>query len=144
MTTNLRFMPADFSTMLGETLLDVTVDRDDDVIAFTTATHRQFLMQHNQDCCESVVIEDIIGDVGRLIGLPLTMCELVTSNDTPDDYKPDEDSYTPESQTWSFYKMATISGYVTIRWWGQSNGYYSETVSFYELKEVPEGYDEYA
>lgn len=92
----------------------------------TLETDRGFyVFQHHQDCCESVSIEDVCGDVQDLIGSPLTMAEEVCG-ENPEGWKPDEycDSY-----TWTFYKFATVRGYVTIRWYGESNGYYSESVS---------------
>jgi len=116
--------------------------------------HAQARMFHNQDCCESVTVEDICGDIADLLGGPLLQAEAVS-------YKPRsfadlcaDDEYarellmlaavagadvavqmnlkeavaTAESCTWTFYKLATVRGAVVIRWCGSSNGYYSESV----------------
>lgn len=78
-----------------------------------------FLFVHEQDCCEHVRIEDVTGDISDLVGHPLLVADLEESRATE----------VEESGTWSFYKFATIKGYVDIRWLGESNGYYSEGVS---------------
>jgi len=71
---------------------------------------------------------DVIGNLEDLIGSPILMAEEVTSeNENP--VGVDVPEY-QDSFTWTFYKFATIKGYVTIRWYGESNGYYSESVSF--------------
>jgi hypothetical protein len=70
-----------------------------------------------------VSIEDIVGDLDDLIGAPLLRSEERTQDDPSREY---------DSGTWTFYEFATIKGSVTIRWYGSSNGYYSESVSFEE------------
>jgi hypothetical protein len=92
-------------------------------LKFHTKEGEIYRMYHEQDCCEHVYIEDIIGDLDDLIDSPITMAEQISEDRPPLDE--DEESY-----TWTFYKFATIKGYVTIRWYGSSNGYYSESVDF--------------
>lgn len=121
----------DVSVLMGKTLTNVEVkdesneyDTRNCEIYFHTSEGEVYLMFHEQDCCESVVIEDIAGDLDDLIGSPITMAEEVIQEGEPDDWG---------TSTWTFYKFATIKGYVTIRWIGESNGYYSEAVDFKKI-----------
>lgn len=113
-----------FGELVGLTLRSVEVaEPDKDEIILKTQCGRDFRMWHEQDCCESVYVEDIIGDLDDLIGSPITMAEK-SSNSGDGGWG---------TQTWTFYKLATIKGYVTLRWLGESNGYYSEAVDFQEI-----------
>ena len=92
-------------------------------LVFQNATE-SFVFFHQQDCCESVSIEDVCGDLQDLVGEPLLLAEEV-QGETPVDFNEMEH----DSVTWTFYKFATRKGYVDVRWLGESNGYYSEGVS---------------
>lgn len=113
--------------LMGKTLIEALKTNGEygDEIVFKTIEGETFKMLHFQDCCETVEIEEIFGDLKDLIGTPITMAEQATGEgENPVDC----------SQTWTFYKFATIKGYVTIRWLGDSNGYYSETVDFVRME----------
>lgn len=124
-------LDCEFQELTGKTLVKIDGKVGDDSIVFRTDNGEEYMLYHEQDCCESVYVEDIVGELNDLIGCPLLMAEEVSNADEPIDSK--IESYN-ESETWTFYKLATINGYVTIRWYGSSNGYYSERVSFIKIK----------
>uniref|UniRef100_A0A6H2A0S2 DUF7448 domain-containing protein n=2 Tax=viral metagenome TaxID=1070528 RepID=A0A6H2A0S2_9ZZZZ len=122
----------EFRELVGKTLSTVMCEIGNDEILFETISGDRYKLYHEQDCCENVNVEDIIGDLEDLIGSPLLMAEEVSHRD-----ENPEGIDVPggqESFTWTFYKLATIRGSVTIRWYGKSNGCYSESVNFARIK----------
>jgi hypothetical protein len=125
-----------FKVLLHKTIISIDgLTEGSESVLFTDSDGVQYRMWHSQDCCESVCINDINGDIQDLLNSPITMAEEASNNDNPPVEKclegtEDEYEYSPESHTWTFYKLATIKGYLDIRWLGTSNGYYSESVDF--------------
>lgn len=117
----------DLSELIGKTLL-LAKQNGKESIDFQAETGERWRMRYQPDCCASCDIEDVVGDLGDLVGSPIVMAEVSTNQDNP--RSPGD---ADESFTWTFYRLATVKGYVTIRWYGQSNGYYSETASFHRL-----------
>lgn len=120
-----------FSELLGKTLVAVEGRKGDDSITFRVDNGDAYVLYHSQDCCESVRVEDVCGELSDLIGAPILQAEENSSNENPSDVKP---SQYQDSFTWTFYRIATMKGQVVLRWYGESNGYYSETVSCAYLK----------
>jgi hypothetical protein len=116
------------SDLLDKTLVSA-VQQGEDRLVFQTTDGETYTFLHNQDCCETVFIESIVGDLADLIGSPILTAEESTSDKLPEGVK--EPQYY-DTATWTFYKFATRKGYVDIRWFGSSNGYYSEEVTLYK------------
>jgi len=84
-----------------------------------------------------VQIEDICGDLDDLINSEILLAEEISCGTDSEDKEIDrtrKNKY-DESFTWTFYKLSTIHGSVTIRWYGTSNGYYSESENFTKVKD---------
>jgi len=114
---------AEIKDMVGKTFTRVTGGAGDGEMVFENDTER-YVFTHDQDCCESVDINDVVGDLSDLVGEPLLMAEEVSGYIGP------EPEYA-DSYTYTFYKFATRRGYVDVRWLGESNGYYSEGVDLH-------------
>ena len=116
--------------MIGKTMADVY--RDGESLHFHEVAEPgsgrtrgdSFIFEHIQDCCESVEIVDICGDLEDLVGSPILVAEECVSDASKGD-----EGLSDFSGTWTFYRFASMKGTVTVRWLGQSNGYYSEGVT---------------
>jgi len=116
-----------FEILKGKTLTEMKINEPDGLIEFKCSDGSEYRQYHESECCECVNIEDVCGEVENLIGTPILLAEEVFSDKNPK-------SEHEESFTWTFYKLVTFKGAVTIRWYGSSNGCYSETASLYEVK----------
>ena len=121
-----------FNILKGLTITSIDgLEYDSSEVIFTTSEGRRFEMSHSQDCCERVSIEDVCGDVNDLLNSPILLAEEATSEEDPVDVNKE---YHDDLYCWTFYKLSTFKGDVTIRWYGESNGYYSVSVDFHEIK----------
>ena len=102
----------------GKKIINIEVSDDKGTLKIVTEQY-VFEFYHDQDCCEQVRIEDINGYWSDLIGEVCTLAEESSKNNYDN---------MNDSQTWTFYKFGSVKGTVVVRWLGESNGYYSESV----------------
>jgi len=127
-----------FNVLINQIIWNIHIvyNTNYDQIIFETAK-AFYVMGHARLCCEEVFIKEIDGDFKDLLNTPILKAEESSSSadlDTDldeDDEVCDEGGAGVYSATWTFYKLATIKGYVDISWIGKSNGYYSESVDLY-------------
>jgi hypothetical protein len=122
--------------MIGQTPVEIDgMKEGSEEVTIVTKEGGKLTLRYEPDCCASCSICQVDGDPMDLLGLPLLMCE--EDGNVPDHDMLDEQgagngaSYHDESYTWTFVKFATTAGYVTLRWYGSSNGYYSEAPTAY-------------
>jgi len=115
-----------FENLKGKILVEVRgLVEGSDSVEFECADGTEYQMYHIQDCCESVYLADVLGSVDDLLGEEILKAEESWQDTTGIDCS--------ESCSWTFYTLRTNKATVTLRWFGSSNGYYSERVDFVEL-----------
>mgnify|MGYP001198372520 CR=1 FL=1 len=118
-----------FEDMIGKKFDKVfqhTSPSGEDFMIFEKDGLPEFIFYHAQDCCESVYIEDVEGDLSDLSSGVIIEAEEYSKEVECDEYG--------EHTTYTFYKFSSTKGGVNIRWCGSSNGYYSERVDLFSLK----------
>lgn len=136
----MRYVDLDFvNEHLKNGLIEVSgLVPGNDRIIFYCKDGTEILMYHDQNCCERVFIEsadsyDNNDDI-------YTNCDWCIIEEVSNvDKEPME--YNEGSYTWTFYNIKTNKGYDTIRWFGTSNGFYSERVDFADISDGEYFYD---
>lgn len=111
--------------MVGKTITSIEVEGKGE-ITFNRSDSSVYIHYHWQESRETVEIEEVIGDWDDLIDSPLLIAEKVTQKVAPEE--------NPMEGTWTFYKFATVHGYVTVRWYGEHSGYYSEEANISRME----------
>ena len=105
------------------TNVDPDCPGQNDCVVFTTVNDEIYVMMHMQDCCETVYLESVDNDVDVLVGSQILVAEERSNSN--------EDSC--GSETWTFYLIGTNECWCNFRWYGSSNGYYSESAELYKI-----------
>jgi hypothetical protein len=123
------------TALVGQTVTAIDREGGDEVLMrLHLADGSTMAFIHQQDCCESVSLDDVEGSDEDIIGSPITLAEEVS--ETPEEpADPSDKEY--GTFTWTFYRLATVKGYMTIKFYGSSNGYYSESVDFVREPQQP-------
>lgn len=109
-----------FRALVGKTISKIDgMEIGSESVTIETTDGYEFTMRHRQDCCEYVRVEDVVGDPEELIGAEVRVAEEREGESEVAEYG---------SQTWTFYTLRTNKGSIDIRWLGESNGFYSESV----------------
>jgi len=117
---------ANFFELKGKTITSIDGSNSDDSdTIITTSDGSIYTLTHIQDCCEHVRVYGSVGNIDDVLNEEVIAAEDTNPMDNPN--APDYKYY--ESATWSQFRIVTNKGTFEIWWLGESNGYYSETVS---------------
>jgi hypothetical protein len=112
---------SDFFELVGKTI--VKLDED----GLETSDGNKYIFYHEQDCCESVGLFKMEGDVNNILNSPVILAE--EDGSEPKDF----DAKYEDSYTFSNYFLETAKGRLEIYFLGSSNGYYGESMNFYKV-----------
>ena len=115
-----------FSSIKGK-IFQKVYKLNESIIFENENENEKYELCHLLECSEDVYIEDICGDLSNLENAEITFAE--------ESFNKDKGTANENwgSHTWSFYKLATIKGWVDIRFYGESNGWYSESAELYKI-----------
>lgn len=121
----LKFVTID--ELKGKTITKIKNENGGGRVVIFTKEGPIYRMDHQQDCCETVLCTEIEGEIEQILNSPVTNTKEIIEHDEEgklSDY---------ESLTLTDFLIETESARLLIKWLGTSNGYYSESVIIEEI-----------
>lgn len=122
-------MDANIKDLIGRKIVQLELDKPYQKtygLVFTLDDGSEYVMGHEQDCCEEVILEDHQdGELDALRNATVLDVEVVKDLQW--------DGELDDREQYTFYKFKTDKGYTTLRWVGSDNGYYSVDVDFWRV-----------
>lgn len=117
---------AEVNDIIGKRVLAVNgLKKGSEAVDFLLSDGSIFEMAYHQDCCARCDILDLDCEPADFIDQKILHAEEVSN-----EIDPEPEGRGDESHTWTFVKFTTPKGHFMVRWYGESNGYYSESPSF--------------
>jgi len=114
-----------FFELKGQIVKEITGLEKDSCEVFIRINNGTYKLYHEQNCCENVYVENVIGDEKDILNEEIIFAEEDAGANNPDWYT--EDRFV--SCTWTKYVLKTKNASLEFWFLGESNGYYSESVS---------------
>jgi hypothetical protein len=118
-----------FFELKGQIIKEITgLEKNSPEVNIVT-NQTTYKLYHHQDCCESVFVENVIGDEKDILNEEIIFAEEDAGANDPDWY----DEHYNDSHTWTKYVLKTESASLEFWFLGESNGYYNESVSIKKI-----------
>lgn len=106
----------------------LSIESDTEEVRIVLADGRNVRLYHCQDCCESVEIAQIDGDLQRLVGHELQAAYMTYEEKDPAGM--DWCDRLDVCLAHNFLHLRSHAGDVCVRWDGWQSGYYSDSITF--------------
>jgi hypothetical protein len=112
----------DINDLVGQTIVSIdNLEYNSSCVYFNTEKYI-FTMFHEPQCCESIYIDDICGDISDILNTPIIAA--YESFKEKNFFSSKIGELSPHDN-WTFYNIATVKGDLSIIWRGEQSNYSS-------------------
>ena len=114
-----------FSDLIGKVIYRIEYREEDEELWIHCMDESRYVMGHDQDCCETVTLENPAQDLSSIVGSPVLVAEAREVTLEYEEYR--------SLNELTFYHLSTRKASIVLRWYGESDGAYAVGVGFWKV-----------